>query len=68
MTDADALTADGYAKVAWGSLLVDNKEEYLDNLFPEYDYESAPIYLFPFTTNVVATAGISNAYGFAQSW
>ena len=68
VTDADALTADGYKKVAWGSQIVANKAEYLDNLFPEYDYESAPIYLFPFSTNVVATAGILNGYGFGQAW
>ena len=68
VTDADALTADGYQKVAWGSQIVANKAEYLDNLFPEYDYESAPIYLFPFSTNVVATAGILNGYGFGQAW
>ena len=66
--DAAALTADGYKKVAWGSQIVANKVEYLDNFFPEYDYVSAPIYLFPFSTNAVATAGILNGFGFGQAW
>ena len=62
--EAAALEADGYQKVAWGSVLVDNDDEYYKYLFYEYDYEKAPIYLFPFSPNTLSTGGFTNGYGF----
>lgn len=63
--EAKALEADGYEKVAYGAQLVEKRDEYQTYLFYDYDYNSAPIYLMPFTPNVVA-AGFSNGYGFSQ--
>lgn len=59
-----ALEADGYTKTAWGSVLVDNDDEYYKYLFYQYDYDKAPIYLFPFSPNTLATGGFTNGYGF----
>lgn len=56
----------GYTKEPWGKALVDNKNEYYDKLFNGYDYESAPIYLWPFTPNICATAGLHNGYNFTD--
>ena len=66
LSDAEvaALEADGYSKVAWGSALVDNYEEYYTYLFYQFDASKAPIYLFPFTPNTMATGGFTNGYGF----
>ena len=50
----------------WGKDLVDYEDEYLKYLFYEYDYVSAPIYLVPFTPNVLTTGGMTNGYGFKQ--
>lgn len=61
-----ALQQDGYKKVAWGAELVNNYDEYYTYLFYKYDYVSAPIYLWPFTPNVVASGGFTNGYGFSQ--
>lgn len=66
VADASALEKDGYAKKAWGSDLVKYEKEYLDYLFYDYDYVSAPIYLVPFTPNVLSTGGFKNGYGFKQ--
>ncbi len=63
--EAKALEADGYEKVAYGAQLVEKSDEYCKYLFYDYDYTSAPIYLMPFTPNVVA-AGFKNGYGFKQ--
>ena len=62
-----ALEADGYKKTAWGSAIVDNEKEYGDYLFYKYDYNKAPIYLFPFSPNVMSTGGFTNGYGFANN-
>ena len=62
-----ALEADGYAKTAWGSVLVDNDDEYYKYLFFEYDYDKAPIYLFPFSPNTMSTGGFTNGYGFKNN-
>ena len=62
-----ALEADGYAKTAWGSVLVDNDDEYYKYLFYEYDYDKAPIYLFPFSPNTMSTGGFTNGYGFKNN-
>ena len=65
--EAAALEADGYTKVAWGSVLVDNQDEYDKYLFYEYDGEKAPIYLFPFSPNTMSTGGFTNGYGFKNN-
>ena len=61
------LEADGYTKTAWGSVLVDNDDEYYKYLFFEYDYDKAPIYLFPFSPNTMSTGGFTNGYGFKNN-
>ena len=68
LTDAEvaALTADGYEANAWGSDIVKYEDEYLKYHFWDYDYTKAPIYLWPFTPNVMSTGGFTNGYGFAQ--
>ena len=65
--EAAALEADGYQKVAWGSVLVDNQDEYDKYLFYEYDGDKAPIYLFPFSPNTMSTGGLTNGYGFKNN-
>ena len=65
-SEAAALEADGYKKENWGIDLVNNEDEYSKYLFYDYDYTKAPIYLWPFTPNVMATGGFTNGYGFAQ--
>lgn len=69
LTDAEAaaLVADGYSKVAWGSVLVDNYDEYYTYLFYQFDASKSPIYLFPFTPNTMATGGFTNGYGFMNN-
>ena len=62
--EAAALEADGYAKTPWGSVLVEQDDEYYKYLFYEYDYNKAPIYLFPFSPNTMSTGGFTNGYGF----
>ena len=66
LSDAEiaALEADGYKKTAWGSVLVEQDDEYYKYLFFEYDYDKAPIYLFPFSPNTLSTGGFTNGYGF----
>lgn len=66
LTDAEVAALDGYSKVAWGKDLVDNEDEYLKYLFYDYDYQKAPIYLWPFTPNILSTMNIENGYGFSQ--
>lgn len=62
-----ALEADGYTKENWGVDLVDNRDEYDKYLFLDYDYVSAPIYLWPFTPNQIAAGGFTNGYGFKNN-
>lgn len=62
-----AILADGYTKVNWGADLVANDDEYYKYLFLDYDYNKAPIYMWPFTPNVIATGGFTNGYGFKQN-
>lgn len=64
--EAEELTKDSYKKVDWGKTLVDNDDEYYKYLFYDYDYVSAPIYLWPFTPNIIATGGFVNGYGFSN--
>ena len=69
LSDAEiaALKADGYSEVKWGSVLVENYDEYYTYLFYQYDYQKAPIYLFPFSPNTMATGGFTNGYGFVNN-
>ena len=65
--EAKALEADGYTKVEYGLELAKNKQEYVDNFFKGFDYESAPIYLLPVGHNALKTiAGLTNGYGFTN--
>jgi starch-binding outer membrane protein, SusD/RagB family len=65
-TEATDLVNSGYSKVDWGSSLVSNYNEYYTYLFYDYDYTKAPIYLWPYTPNIITTGGFSNGYGFSQ--
>lgn len=61
--------ADGYDLVKWGVDLVYgktgvNRQEYEKYLFYDYDGQKAPIYLWPFTPNVLSSGGFTNGYGF----
>ncbi len=58
--------AEGYSPQAWGSDLVKYADEYSKYLFYDYDYVSAPIYMWPFTPNAMSTGGFTNGYGFKQ--
>lgn len=62
--DGAALEAAGYTKEEWGKALVANEEDYYNKYFNGYDFETAPVYTWPFTPNVVATGGFLNGYGF----
>jgi hypothetical protein len=64
--EAAELVADGYARVDWGKQLSALDDEYYKYLFYDYDYVKAPIYLWPFTPNVLTTGGFTNGYGFKQ--
>lgn len=64
--EAKALEADGYTKQAWGQGLLDSRDEYEKYLFYDYDGQKAPIYLWPFTHNIVVTGGFVNGYGFSN--
>ncbi|WP_120274176.1 RagB/SusD family nutrient uptake outer membrane protein [Mangrovibacterium diazotrophicum] len=66
-TEAADLVADGYSQVDWGAELLDNYDEYYTYLFWDYDYTSAPIYLWPYTPNIISTGDLSNGYGFSQN-
>ncbi len=59
-----AIEADGYAAQNWGSDIVKYEDEYYKYLFYDYDYDKAPIYLWPFTPQILATGGFKNGYGF----
>ncbi len=69
LTDAEIaeLEADGYVKTDWGKGIIDNEDEYTTYLFYKYDYNTAPIYLFPFSPNTMATGGFTNGYGFTNN-
>ncbi len=64
--EAAALEADGYTKVSWGASLISgtNRDEYEKYLFYDFDGKKAPIYLWPFTPNVISSGGFTNGYGF----
>ncbi len=58
---------DGYEPQAWGIDIVNNADEYSTYMFYDWDYTSAPIYLWPFTPNVLANGGFQNGYGFKNN-
>ncbi len=64
VADEKALLDAGYTKVDWGKAYVDYEEEYYNKYFNGYDFESAPVYLWPFTPNTCMTSGLHNGYGF----
>ena len=65
--EAKALEADGYTKVEYGLQLAKSKTEYVDNFFRNFDYTSAPVYLFPVSHNALKTiVGLTNGYGFSN--
>ena len=64
--EAKALEAAGYQKTNWGADLRGAADEYNKYLFYDYDYKKAPIYLWPFTPNILSTGGFTNGYGFKQ--
>ncbi len=64
--EAAELQAQGFKKQNWGIDIVNNEDEYYKYLFYDYDYTKAPIYLWPFTPNIISTGGFTNGYGFAQ--
>ena len=64
--EAKALEAAGYQKTNWGVDLKGAADEYNKYLFYDYDYKKAPIYLWPFTPNILSTGGFTNGYGFKQ--
>jgi starch-binding outer membrane protein, SusD/RagB family len=67
-TEATSLVADGYVQTDWGITIVNNKAEYLTNVFCGYEEDSAPIYLIPMSSNTISTSNgkITNGYGFVQ--
>lgn len=65
-SEAAALEADGYTRQDWGVELAELYDEYYTYLFYDYDYTSAPIYLWPFTPNAISAGGFTNGYGFKQ--
>lgn len=68
LSDAEiaALEADGYKKTNWGIDLVNNEKEYADYIFRDWDFNTAPIYVFPFTLNARNTGNFKNGYGFSN--
>jgi len=66
--EAAALVKDGYAKTNWGKSILDNKAEYLTNVFCGYVDGTPPIYLVPMNANAISSSGgkITNGYGFKQ--
>ena len=63
-SEISALKAEGYDAQAWGADIVQYEDEYYTYLFYDYDYTKAPIYLWPFTPQILSTGGFKNGYGF----
>lgn len=71
--EATALVAAGYAKTAWGSVIVTNKGQYTTSIFKGYTdaYYAAgapPRYLLPLSSETISKSNglITNGYGFSQ--
>ena len=62
--EAKLLENDGYVRENYGIDLVEYYDEYYTYLFYDYDYQKAPIYLWPFTPNVLKAGNFTNGYGF----
>lgn len=62
--EISALEAERYEAQAWGSDIVKYEDEYYTYLFYDYDYTHAPIYLWPFTPQILSVGGFQNGYGF----
>jgi len=60
----EVINSEGYSATNWAVDLVKAEDEYLKYLFYDYSYVKAPIYLWPFTPNVLANGGFKNGYGF----
>ena len=58
------LEAEGYTPQPWGLDIVQYEDEYYTYLFYDYDYTKAPIYLWPFTPQILSVGGFKNGYGF----
>ena len=63
-SEITTLKAEGYEAQAWGADIVQYEDEYYTYLFYDYDYTKAPIYLWPFTPQILSTGGFKNGYGF----
>lgn len=69
--EATALEADGYVQTPWAIGMLDYEDSYADKLFAGYtdaDYaaKNPPIYMLPFSYQVLLNSGITNGYGFRQ--
>lgn len=71
--EAVALQAQGYVKTPWGIEIVNNKDQYLNNIFKGYsdaDFMAGtpPRYLLPLSSETIAQSNglIKNGYGFPQ--
>ena len=62
--EISSLEAEGYTPQPWGSDIVQYEDEYYTYLFYDYDYTKAPIYLWPFTPQILSVGGFTNGYGF----
>ena len=65
--EAAALEADGYKKVDYASPKQLERFEYHTSTFYDYDYNKAPIYMFPFTEQILQAGGFTNGYGYRQT-
>lgn len=68
----DAEAPEGYTKVKWIQAIFDDSANnlesfYNDEIFNGWDYKSAPVYMIPFNFNNLI-GGLTNGYGFGQSW
>ncbi len=69
--EAIALENDGYEQTPWAIDMLNYEDSYVNKLFAGYtdaDYaaKKPPIYLLPFTYQVMLNSGITNGYGFRQ--
>ena len=69
--EASALEADGYVQTPWAVDMPKYEDSYASKLFAGYtdaDYaaKNPPIYMLPFTYQVLLNSGITNGYGFKQ--
>ena len=65
--EINTLLSEGYKAQAWGADIVKYEDEYYTYLFYDYDYTRAPIYLWPFTPQILHAGGFTNGYGFKNN-